>query len=167
MPYAIAAFDAMLYMYIQQAGQQISQATTEAGRTVKTAIDNNTKAIDNQTDMQKEKWKETNEGYSGQGHRRNMLGSNYTAFAVGHVTFNGYDYWAMGLSSKNSGETSFTVWDSEGEILVEIAGKNITNAEVNASLAKGSTIELSTGVAKKLPTFSGSLKVSGNWPGTM
>ena len=61
MPYAIAAFDAMLYMYIQQAGQQISQATTEAGRTVKTAIDNNTKAIDNQTDMQKEKWKETNE----------------------------------------------------------------------------------------------------------
>ena len=112
-----------------------------------------------------EQWKETNEGYSGQGHRRNMLGSNYTAFAVGHVTFNGYDYWAMGLSSQNSGETSFTVWDSEGEILVEIAGKNITNAEVNASLAKGSTIELSTGVAKKLPTFSGSLKVSGNWPG--
>lgn len=112
-----------------------------------------------------EQWKETNEGYSGQGHRRNMLGSSYTTFAVGHVTFNGYDYWAMGLSSENSDEASFTVWDSEGEILVEIAGKNITNAEVNASLAKGSTIELSTGVAKKLPTFSGSLTVAGNWPG--
>lgn len=61
MPYAIAAFDAMLYMYIQQAGQQISQATTQAGRAVQSAIDANTKAIDNQTDMQKEKWKETNE----------------------------------------------------------------------------------------------------------
>ncbi len=112
-----------------------------------------------------EQWKETNEGYSGQGHRRNMLGSNYTAFAVGHVTLNGYDYWAMGLAASNSGEASFTVWDSEGEILVEIAGKYITGSEVNASLAKDSTIELSTGVAKKLPTFSGSLKVSGNWPG--
>lgn len=61
MPYAVAAFDFGLYNTISQAGAQISQATRGAGETVKTAIDGNTKAIDNQTDMQKEKWKETNE----------------------------------------------------------------------------------------------------------
>lgn len=54
MPYAIAAFDAMLYMYIQQAGQQVSQATTQAGRAVQSAIKD-------QTSMQEKKWKETNE----------------------------------------------------------------------------------------------------------
>ena len=57
MPYAIAAFDFMLYTYIQQAGTTIAQATTQAGRDVKTAIDN-------QTSMQEKKWEDTNERLS-------------------------------------------------------------------------------------------------------
>lgn len=54
MPYAVAAFDFGLYNTINSASSAISQATTSAGNAVKTAIDN-------QTSMQKEKWKETNE----------------------------------------------------------------------------------------------------------
>ena len=32
-----------------------------------------------------EGWQETNENYSGQGHRRNMLSSSVTAVGIGHV----------------------------------------------------------------------------------
>lgn len=40
-------------------------------------------------------FREAKDGYAGQGHRRIMLGSGYTAVGVGHVYFNGVHYWVM------------------------------------------------------------------------
>ncbi len=40
-------------------------------------------------------WREDNENYYGQGHRRNMLNSNFTSVGIGHVTFNGIDFWVQ------------------------------------------------------------------------
>lgn len=57
MAYAIAAFDAGLYMTIQQAGTQISQATSQAGNAVRSAIEQ-------QTSMQEKKWDDTNDHLS-------------------------------------------------------------------------------------------------------
>ncbi len=42
-----------------------------------------------------EGWKETNEQYSGQGHRRNMLGESFNAIGIGHVYYNGRHYWVQ------------------------------------------------------------------------
>lgn len=49
-----------------------------------------------------ELWKETDDDFSGQGHRRNMLGVaddgselGYTAIGIGHVKLNGIDYWVQ------------------------------------------------------------------------
>ena len=42
-----------------------------------------------------EGWKETNEQYSGQGHRRNMLGESFNAIGIGHVSYNGRHYWVQ------------------------------------------------------------------------
>ncbi len=40
-------------------------------------------------------WREDNENYYGQGHRRNMLNSNFTSVGIGHVSFNGIDFWVQ------------------------------------------------------------------------
>lgn len=45
-------------------------------------------------------WKEENEKYAGQGHRRNMLNENYTSVGIGHVIYNGVHYWVQEFSSK-------------------------------------------------------------------
>lgn len=54
-----------------------------------------------------EDWKETNEPYSGQGHRRNMLGigTTFTSIGVGHVRANGRDYWVQIFGTGNGGGT--------------------------------------------------------------
>lgn len=45
-------------------------------------------------------WKEDNDDYSGQGHRRNMLSSNFTSIGIAHVYYNGCHYWVQEFSSK-------------------------------------------------------------------
>ncbi len=43
-------------------------------------------------------WSEESAKYSGQGHRRNMLDSSYTAVGIGHVYYNGVHYWVEEFS---------------------------------------------------------------------
>lgn len=38
-------------------------------------------------------WREDDEPYAGQGHRRNMLSSDYNCVGIGHVYYNGVHYW--------------------------------------------------------------------------
>lgn len=40
-------------------------------------------------------WREDDEDYYGQGHRRNMLDSDFTAVGIGHVQYQGVDYWVQ------------------------------------------------------------------------
>lgn len=51
-------------------------------------------------------WAEEYYGYSGQGHRRNMLGSKYNAVGIGHVFYNGYHYWVQEFGYVSSVSTS-------------------------------------------------------------
>ncbi len=55
-----------------------------------------------------ELWKETNEPYSGQGHRRNMLNHTYNAIGIGHVYYNGKHYWVQEFGSSASPNTAAT-----------------------------------------------------------
>lgn len=50
-------------------------------------------------------WQETEEPYSGQGHRRNMLGSHYISVGIAHVTYQGIHYWVQEFSSQSSGQS--------------------------------------------------------------
>lgn len=70
-------------------------------------------------------WQETDCDYSGQGHRRNMLGKGYTSIGIGHVVYHGCDYWAMELSGRVVDETYVAPDDSEAIYPVEIASRNI------------------------------------------
>ena len=57
-----------------------------------------------------EQWKEDAEQYDGQGHRRNMLNSNFTAVGIGHVYYNGRHYWVQefGMTPSNASYTAPT-----------------------------------------------------------
>ncbi len=49
-------------------------------------------------------WREDNDPYAGQGHRRNMLLPGFTAMGVGCVHINGVTYWAQEFGYEPSGE---------------------------------------------------------------
>ena len=55
-----------------------------------------------------ESWKETDYGYAGQGHRRNMLDSNFNAIGIGHVVFEGVHYWVQEFGYIESPNTKAT-----------------------------------------------------------
>ncbi len=50
-------------------------------------------------------WREENENYNGQGHRRNMLSVDapFTSIGIGHVRANGTDYWVHIFGSGSGG----------------------------------------------------------------
>lgn len=48
-----------------------------------------------------EAWKETNENYSGQGHRRNMLNSSFNAVGIAGYIHNGTIYWVQAFGYEN------------------------------------------------------------------
>ncbi|MCC8072510.1 MAG: CAP domain-containing protein [Clostridiales bacterium] len=62
-----------------------------------------------QTDAQwaNDDWTEEDCDYSGQGHRRNMLSSSYTAVGIAHVYYNGVHYWVEEFSS-SVGSSTYT-----------------------------------------------------------
>ena len=49
-----------------------------------------------------EVWKETNDPYSGQGHRRNMLNSNFNSVGIAGYKVNGVIYWVQDFGYVNS-----------------------------------------------------------------
>ena len=46
-----------------------------------------------------EGWKETNENYSGQGHRRNMLNPAFNAVGIAGYVHNGTIYWVQAFGN--------------------------------------------------------------------
>lgn len=45
-----------------------------------------------------EMWKEEDQPFDGQGHRRNMLATDFQSVGIGHVTINGIDCWVQDFS---------------------------------------------------------------------
>ena len=50
-----------------------------------------------------EAWKETNEPYSGQGHRRNMLNEHFTCIGIACFEVDGVKYWVQEFGNPNGG----------------------------------------------------------------
>lgn len=70
-------------------------------------------------------WQETDEPYAGQGHRRNMLGSNYTAIGIGHVYFNRTHYWVQEFGVGRSAEGATEPNDLSTSVGIEVLESNI------------------------------------------
>jgi len=70
-------------------------------------------------------WREDNVGYSGQGHRRNMLNSNFNRIGIAGVTVNGTTYWVQEFASSSSANTYTSPNDSLTDLSVSIIASNL------------------------------------------
>lgn len=154
-----AAEAAIIFSHTRPNGESCFSAVNLSG-----AGGENLAAGHNSAAATMEQWKETDEDYSGQGHRRNMLGKNFNSIGVAYVSYQGQHYWAMELSSGSSGESLGVAWNEEHDVAIVISDKYITGADIKPKLENGSTIELNLDEAKKLPSFAGELSVNGHWP---
>lgn len=55
-----------------------------------------------------EAWKEADEKYDGQGHRRNMLSDDFNVVGIAHVVYDGVDYWVQDFAETNAPNATAT-----------------------------------------------------------
>ena len=100
-------------------------------------------------------WREEDVGYSGQGHRRNMLDSDFTCIGIGCVRVNGVNYWCQAFGSIPTGEarnelSSPAVTTTTPDMLSAIGFGNASVSTASLRLAVGETAD-----APALAGFSG------------
>lgn len=106
-------------------------------------------------------WQETDEPYSGQGHRRNMLSGNFTAVGMGHVVFNGYHYWVQEFCSPTLDTAKTVADDSKRSVTLDVATSAVTR---RVATAAPSSIAVNVGKSVALPSASAALGTAGTWP---
>ena len=70
-------------------------------------------------------WREDNEDYSGQGHRRNMLGENFSYIGIGHVVYDGIDFWAEEFGSQPASGVSYSLSDGIQNVTIDADDSSI------------------------------------------
>ena len=105
-------------------------------------------------------WIEETNKYSGQGHRRILLGSTYTRVGVGCVCVNGRYYWAQEFCTAASGQTTRYNWTSPifleaRDSLLKASGEGDFRTGMTNLSASPETIRLFTGKSAAVPALSG------------
>lgn len=76
-------------------------------------------------------WREDNEPYGGQGHRRNMLSSDYNCVGIGHVYYNRTHYWVEVFAYRPEiNTTKVLANDSTEKVSVSVDKKKIKKVDV-------------------------------------
>ena len=76
-------------------------------------------------------WREDNEFYDGQGHRRNMLSSKFNCVGIGHVYYNRTHYWVEVFANRPEiNTTEIPANDSIKTVSVSVDKKKIKKADV-------------------------------------
>ena len=76
-------------------------------------------------------FREDNEPYGGQGHRRNMLSSDYNCVGIGHVYYNGVHYWVEVFANRPEiNTTEIPANDSTETVSVSVDKKKIKTVDV-------------------------------------
>ena len=65
-------------------------------------------------------WREDEETYAYQGHRRNMLNSGFNRIGIGHVVFNGCHYWTQELGKTSTTSSATEACDADKQMTVEV-----------------------------------------------
>lgn len=106
-------------------------------------------------------WQETNEEYSGQGHRRNMLNSSYNAVGIGHVYYNGGHYWVQEFGFVSANNISTAANNKNTIVSVDVLSSNIKSYTVKSSV---SSLKVGCNQQVNLPTINASVSIIGAWP---
>ena len=89
-------------------------------------------------------WREDNEKYSGQGHRRNMLNANFTQIGIGHAYVNGRHYWVQEFGNKNSGVAKTAAEDGYKTVKINALSSLAGNFTTTTKRATTTTTRPST-----------------------
>lgn len=106
-------------------------------------------------------WREDNENYNGQGHRRNMLDRDFNTIGIGHVYYNGVHYWVQEFGIYRSGLSQTTANDAETNANVEIAKSSIKSMSNTVS---NDNVRLEVGAKVAAPTVQTTVKTTEGWP---
>ncbi len=120
-----AAEVAIKFSHERPNGNPCFSALEEAGYEFKYAGENIAYGFKNEKDAFTA-FQEINNKYEGQGHRRNMLSSDYNVCAIGHVKVNGVDYWVQEFAfTENDSDYTRTI-ESKTKVTIEIASDDIS-----------------------------------------
>ena len=103
-------------------------------------------------------WKEENEPYAGQGHRRNMLSAKFKAVGIGHVVYQGCHYWVQEFGDRVKNGAASGANDDTQIVDVDVASSYITAVKTNLD-----DVSLKVGEKATAADFSLALNVVNQW----
>lgn len=106
-------------------------------------------------------WREDNEKYAGQGHRRNMLNSRFATVGIGYVRCDGVGFWVQNFGGVNSDAPATAADNSKRLVEVEADQAILGRKKLSAA---SSTLSFHAGSSKALPALSLQVSVRDNWP---
>lgn len=106
-----------------------------------------------------ESWKETNQNYAGQGHRRSILSPDFTAIGIGHVYFNGQHFWVQEFGYQPTNTAPTAAVDSALPVTINFTTDNIyavsyTLTPKEITVKTGSTVNFPTGAYTFMSPYS-------------
>lgn len=105
-------------------------------------------------------WREDDDDYSGQGHRRNMLDKNFTAVGIAHVEVDGCDYWVQEFANASSIDTNQTsANDSRSMASINILASLITQVKPPVD-----SLSVECDDSVELPANSIRIDTADHWP---
>ncbi len=106
-----------------------------------------------------EGWKETNEQYSGQGHRRNMLSSSFNCAGYACVEYNGRYFWVQEFGFKQSPNTEISAADDSAQNAKFTYNNSVIQAVSDLNYAN--TLPLAqAGQSATIPDVTGKVKIA-------
>ena len=106
-----------------------------------------------------EQWKEENDSYSGQGHRRLMASSRYTSIGIAHVEYCGRHFWVQEYGDVNSGAPATPALKGSVTGTVRL---DVSNATFSI-LPENTFSYMDLYSSRQLPSVIGSYKTSDTW----
>ncbi len=110
-----------------------------------------------------EAWREDNQKYWGQGHRRNMLGKDYKYIGIAMVQIDGTNYWVQEFNTVATDTTQTTACDTQKTVSIEIDKENISSKTV---ITKPAKIGLEPDETAQLPEVYERLALTESKPGS-
>ena len=106
-------------------------------------------------------WREDNDPYAGQGHRRNML-EEFESIGIAHAVYGNVQCWVQEFSWFEPTHPETEADDSEADVDIEIDSEYISDVNANTTIDE---INLNAGESKDLPGVNTSIFITENWPG--
>jgi len=106
-------------------------------------------------------WREDNDDFSGQGHRRSMLSAGYTAIGIAYFECDGWGYWVQEFGVSNTGKAKTEANDSKATIPIEILTSDIGYKGV-AYVQDSYTVKVGNKIS--VPDTVPAIVLNGCWP---